>query len=210
LSKKKTTQENLNKIIEFRQAIYEQIIGKSRNALFEAWDALILNGALTSFPMLSQHTIFQRKWHSSVCVGYPYSLLDWVPKPNASWSLSVSVRRIGSHESAKSVGVGQIQALNEARKDSKGMLDIVAGDGKYGNAGFLGPLQGQRCGLVVRLRKDRVLSPKLRGIPPGWPKGHRRSPKQPSVAKFAETRLLMCHFQPRSLLGILQLSKYDL
>ena len=61
---KETTQENLNKIIEFRQAIYEQIFGKRRDALFEAWDALLLNGALTSFPMLSQHTTFQRKWHS--------------------------------------------------------------------------------------------------------------------------------------------------
>jgi hypothetical protein len=216
---KETTQENLNKIIEFRQAVYEEIFGKRRDALFEAWDALLLNGALNSFPMLSQHMIFQRKWHSlykalekgeidrdaleshlskmvpqegvryyaldgtgwprprartmddrqyvylptsavnggSVCVGYPYSLLDWVPEPNASWSLSVSVRRIASYESAKSVGVEQIQALNEARKDSKEALDIVSGDGKYGNAGFLRPLQGQRCGLVVRLRKDRVL-----------------------------------------------------
>jgi hypothetical protein len=217
--KKRTTQENLNKIIEFRQAICEEIFGKRRDALFEAWDALLLNGAVTSFPMLSQHTIFQRKWHSlykalekgevaseiledhlsrkvaqegiqyyaldgtgwprprartmddrqyvylptsavnggSICVGYPYSLLDWVPELNASWSLSVSVRRIASYESAKSVGVEQIRALNQARKDCKEVLDIVAGDGKYGNAGFLRPLQSQRCGLVVRLRKDRVL-----------------------------------------------------
>jgi hypothetical protein len=219
VTKKKTTQENLNKIIEFRQAIYKDIFTKRRDGLFEAWDAMLLHGALTSFPMLSLNTVFQRKWHSlykalekgsidtgvleshlskmvpqegiryyaldgtgwprprartmddrqymylptsavnggSVCVGYPYSLLDWVPEPNASWSLSVSVRRIASHESAKSVGIEQIQALNEGRKDSKGVLDIVAGDGKYGNAGFLRPLQTQRCGLVVRLRRDRVL-----------------------------------------------------
>jgi hypothetical protein len=236
VNKKTTTQENLNKIIEFRQAIYEQVFGKRRDAMFEAWDALLLNGALTSFPMLSQHTVFHRKWHSlykamekgemdyealedqlakmvpqagiryyaldgtgwprprartmddrqyvylptsavnggSVCVGYPYSLLDWVPEPNASWSLSVSVRRIASHENAKSVGVEQIQALNEARRDSKGALDIVAGDGKYGNAGFLRPLQGQRCGLVVRLRKDRVLY---------------RAPEEPEIRKRGRPKI---------------------
>ena len=237
MSNKQTTQANLNKIIEFRQAIHEQFFGKRRDALFEAWDALLLNGADTSFPMLSQRTVFRRKWPSlykalekgeiehselekhlskmapqegvryyaldgtgwprprartmddrqyvylptsavnggSVCVGYPYSLLDWVPEPNASWSLSVSVRRIASHESAQSVGVEQIQAFNEARKDCQEVLDIVAGDGKYGNAGFLRPLQGQRCGLVVRLRRDRVLyraleEPKIRKR--GRPKIH--------------------------------------
>ncbi|MFC1879368.1 transposase [Chloroflexota bacterium] len=233
---KKTTQENLNKIIEFRQAIYEQFFGKRRDALFEAWDAMLVQGALTSFPMLSLNPVFQRKWSSlykalgkgeidsgglekylsemvpqdgvryyaldgtgwprprartmddrqyvylptsainggSVCVGYPYSLLDWVPEPNVSWSLSVSVRRIASYESAKSVGVEQIQALNEARKDSQAVLDIVAGDGKYGNAGFLRPLQGQRCGLVVRLRKDRILY---------------RTPEEPEVRKRGRPKI---------------------
>ena len=93
----------------------------------------------------------------SICVGYPYSLLDWVPETQSSWSLSVSVRRIASNESAKTVGVDQIQALNEARLDCEDVLDIVAGDGKYGNAAFLRPLQHQRCGIVVRIRKDRIL-----------------------------------------------------
>jgi hypothetical protein len=93
----------------------------------------------------------------SVCIGYPYSLLDWVPEAHTSWSLSVSVERIASHETAREVGIAQIQALSQARQASSQGLDIVAADGKYGNAGFLRPLQGQNCGLVVRLRKDRVL-----------------------------------------------------
>ena len=214
-----TTQENLNKIIEFRQAIYDQGMGKRKDAMFEAWDALMVQGMKSSFPWLSLSGIFRRKWHSlykaleqgeinadwltsylaqqvpqagichyaldgtgwprsrartmddrqylylptqavnggSICVGYPYSLLDWVPEPQSSWSLSVSVRRIASTESAKSVGVEQIMALSEARKDYQDTLDIVAADGKYGNAGFLRPLQDQHCGIVVRLRKDRVL-----------------------------------------------------
>jgi hypothetical protein len=36
----------------------------------------------------------------SVCIGYPYSLLDWVPEAHTSWSLSLSVARIPSHRSA--------------------------------------------------------------------------------------------------------------
>ena len=194
-------------------------MSKRRDAMFEAWDALVLQGMKSSFPWLSLSGVFRRKWHSlykaleqgeidanwltkylaqqvpqagichfsldgtgwsrsrartmddrqylylptqavnggSICVGYPYSLLDWVPEPQSSWSLSVSVRRIASTESAKSVGVEQVMALSEARKDYQDVLDIVAADGKYGNAGFLRPLQDQHCGLVVRLRKDRVL-----------------------------------------------------
>lgn len=224
-----TTQANLNKLIEFRQAIYEQVFGKRRDALFEAWDALLVQGMKTSFPRLSLSGVFRRKWHSlykaleqgeidavrltsylaqqvpaarvchfaldgtgwprsrartlddrqylylptqavnggSICVGYPYSLLDWVPAPQSSWSLSISVRRIPSDQSAQSVGVAQVMALSAARPAWTEGLDIVAGDGKYGNANFLRPLQDQRCGLVVRLRKDRVLyrrppAPKVR------------------------------------------------
>jgi hypothetical protein len=52
----------------------------------------------------------------SICVGYPYSLLDWVPEPQSSWSLSVSVQRIPSHKSAQSVGVEEVMAFNEAGK----------------------------------------------------------------------------------------------
>lgn len=110
----------------------------------------------------------------SICVGYPYSLLDWVPEPQSSWSLSVNVRRIASTESAKSVGVEQIIALSDARKDDSDVLDIVAADGKYGNAGFLRPLQEQSCGIVVRLRKDRVLY---------------RAPEEPQARKRGRPRV---------------------
>lgn len=242
MNKKETTQENLNKIIEFRQAIYAHGMSKRRDALFEAWDAMVLDGMKTSFPWLSLSGVFRRKWHSlykaleqgeidmnwlasylaqqvpqaalchfsldgtgwprtrartmddrqylylptqavnggSICVGYPYSLLDWVPEPQSSWSLSVSVRRISSNESAQSVGVEQVMALNEARKDYQEVLDIVAGDGKYGNANFLRPLRGQRCGIVVRLRKDRILYRK-----PDEPKTRKRGRPRVHGRRFA-------------------------
>lgn len=242
MNNKETTQENLNKIIEFRQAIYDHGMSKRRDAMFEAWDALMLQGMNSSFPWLSLSGVFRRKWHSlykameqgeinaiwltnylaqqvpqvgichfsldgtgwprsrartmddrqylylptqavnggSICVGYPYSLLDWVPEPQSSWSLSVSVRRIASTESAKSVGAEQIIALSEAREDYQDVLDIVAADGKYGNAGFLRPLQGQHCGLVVRLRKDRVLY-----CAPEKPKARKRGRPRVHGQRFA-------------------------
>ena len=37
-----TTQEHINKIIEFRQAIYTKGFGKERDALSEALDAIVL------------------------------------------------------------------------------------------------------------------------------------------------------------------------
>jgi hypothetical protein len=219
VNKKKTTQEHINKIIEFRQALHADGFGKQRDALSEVLDATCLTGAISSFPLLSLSQNFQRQWPSlykamergtldeawlsahlaqqvpqagiqyfaldgtawprpsartmddrqyvyhptpavkggSICIGYPYSLLDWVPDAHRSWSLSVSVKRISSNMTAGEVGIAQIQKLSEDRADLQNVLDIVAADGKYGNAKFLRPLQGQGCGLVVRLRRDRVL-----------------------------------------------------
>ncbi len=41
----------------------------------------------------------------SICIGYPYSLLDWVPDAHQSWSLSVSVKRIPSEMTAVEMGI---------------------------------------------------------------------------------------------------------
>jgi len=217
--KKQSTQEHLNKIIEFRQAIHANGFGNQRDALIEALDAICITGTITSFPLLSLSKSFRRQWHSlykalergaiedewlsyylaeqvpqkgiqyfsldgtawprprartmddrqyvyhptpavnggSICIGYPYSLLDWVPEAHSSWSLSVSVKRIPSEMTAGEMGIAQIRQLSKNRAELKDVLDIVAADGKYGNASFLRPLQSQNCGIVVRLRKDRVL-----------------------------------------------------
>jgi hypothetical protein len=219
VSKKPPTQEHINKIIEFRQAIHANGFGKQRDALIEALDALCITGSLSSFPLLSLSKVFRRQWHSlykavergtvkdewlsyylagqvpsrgiqyysldstawarprartmddrqyvyhptaainggSICIGYPYSLLDWVPQAHCSWSLSVSVKRIPSNTTAGEMGIAQIKELSKNRADLQEALDIVAADGKYGNARFLRPLQDQNCGIVVRLRQDRVL-----------------------------------------------------
>jgi len=233
---KKTTKENINKIIEFRQAIYEAGFIKRRDALFDLLDAIVVEGPVASFPMLSLSNVFKRKWPSaydaveegqinqkwlanylaqqvpqtgiqtyaldgtawvrsrartmedrqyvyhpstainggSVFIGYPYSLLDWVPEPHSSWSLSVDVQRIPSNRTDQEVGVEQVKALCKARKAYTEVLDIIAGDNKYGNAGFLRPLKDKRCGVTVRLRCDRVLY---------------RAPEQPCVRKRGRPRI---------------------
>lgn len=106
----------------------------------------------------------------SVGVGYPYSLLDWVPERRSSWSLSVDVRRVPSTQTVQAQGVEQIQQLCRNRA-GLAALDIVVADRAYGNHKFLRPLRGERCGLVVRLRKDRVLR---RAAPLRGPRAPRR------------------------------------
>ena len=219
VTNQKSTQQDINKLIEFRQAIYDHGFLARRDTLFDLLDALISEGSVSSFAMLSQSSRFRRKWSSlygavedgeldrqwlrtylarqipsegiqvfpidgspwprprskvlddrqyvyqassdvnggTVTVGYPYSLLEWCAEPHTSWSLPVDVRRVPSTQTAQEVGAEQIQALAQARADLLGGMDIIAADGKYGNAGFLRSVKGLPCGILTRLRCDRVL-----------------------------------------------------
>lgn len=60
----KSTQEQLNKIIEFRQTVYNDIFMARRDAQFELVDALLSKGKVASFPWLSTAGCFQRQWPS--------------------------------------------------------------------------------------------------------------------------------------------------
>ncbi len=231
-----STKQDINKLIEFRQAIYAHGFLTRRDALFNLLDALVAEGMVSSFARFSQSRQFERKWPSlyaavedgvvnrswlrsylalqvpsqgmcvfpldgspwprprsrvladlqfvyqansavkggTVTIGYPYSLLEWCVEPHSSWSLPVDVRRVPSTQTIQEVGAEQIQALAHARATFLEALDIVAADGQYGNAGFLRRVNGLRCGIVARLRCDRVLY----GPPPastgkrGRPKKH--------------------------------------
>jgi hypothetical protein len=230
----KSTKQDINKLIEFRQAIYENGMLARRDALFDLLDALISEGPVSSFAMLSQSSRFQREWSSlyaavedgeidrpwlrtylarqvpqqgvcvfpidgspwprprsrvlddrqyvyqassdvnggTVTVGYPHSLLEWCAEPHSSWSLPLDVRRVPSTQTAQEVGAEQIQLLAQAREDFLEALDIIAADGKYGNAGFLRRVKGLRCGILARLRCDRVLYG-----PPPPPSGKKGRPR---------------------------------
>lgn len=213
------TKENINRLIEFRQEVYEHVFLARRDALFDTLDALLTGETFASFAYLSQSERFRREWPSlyasvedgqvaaaalrrllvkhlpqegicvfpldgscwprprgrtladlqyvyqassavnggTVTIGYPYSLLEWCAEAHSSWSLPLDVRRISSDQTAQQVGAAQVQELACLRSDCPEALDIVVADGKYGNAGFLQPLQGLRVGVVARLRRDRVL-----------------------------------------------------
>jgi hypothetical protein len=73
----------------------------------------------------------------TVTIGYPYSSLDGVVELHPSWALPISARRVSSRPTTQTVGAEQVQELAKARAAFVGALDIVACDGKYGNAGYL-------------------------------------------------------------------------
>lgn len=207
----------LNKLIEFRQDIYDNALRKARDAQFELVDALLSDCRINSFPELSLAPVHQRQWHSSyaalengqqdeawlrtyfceqvpdlnvtvfaldstvwshpgartleglryayspthsiktsIVQGHPYSMLAWVPEVGRSWALPVHNARITTATDAVEMGVAQVQWLSEQRASGVG-LDVVVGDGSYGNHRFLGGLADTNCAGLVRLRQDRIL-----------------------------------------------------
>lgn len=58
-----TTEEQLTKLKEFRQAAYT-CLGQARDAQFELTDAVLLSGAVSSFAALSLSPVFRRQWPS--------------------------------------------------------------------------------------------------------------------------------------------------
>ncbi len=207
----------LNKLIEFRQQIYDNALTKARDAQFELLDALLSDRRIASFPELSLAPVHQRQWHSayaalengqqdvgwlrsylcaqvpdqgvtafaldssvwchprartledllyeyspthsittSIVEGHPYSLLSWVPEAGRSWALPVTTERVTAQMDAVETGVAQVQWLCEQRASQAG-VDMIVADGRYGNHRFLGALDQAACGLLVRLRCDRIL-----------------------------------------------------
>jgi hypothetical protein len=64
VTKQESTNEDINELIEFRQAIHANDFIARRDALFNLLDALLCEGPVSSFAMLSQSSQFQRKWPS--------------------------------------------------------------------------------------------------------------------------------------------------
>lgn len=136
----------------------------------------------TAWPRPSAPTLPDRQYvHSPsrrigggpTVAGYAYSELAWVAQGRSSWALPVDIARVASSRDATEVGVAQVKQLCQMRGQHS--FSIVTGDGSYGNHRFLRPLREQPCGVLVRLRRDRVLF----GEPPpysgrGRPKVHGR------------------------------------
>ncbi|MEA3337951.1 MAG: transposase [Chloroflexota bacterium] len=58
------TQQQLNRLIEFRQAVYRSFLTRQGDAQFELVDALLLSRQARSFPELSLSPVFRRRWPS--------------------------------------------------------------------------------------------------------------------------------------------------
>ena len=212
--------KQFNKLIEFRQAVYDHGLTRFADAQFDLMDALLLSPPIRSFPELSLSHAFRRQWHSayaaieegeqdrewlepyfiqqipnqgpqifsldgtswlqpaaktlpdrqyvysptkmlnsrSIGIGQPYSVLAWAPERHSSWAPSLSVRRVSSEQTDVEVGVEQVELLCRQRpEEMKKDLYLIVADAKYGNHRFLGPLQKEPCGVLVRMRRDRVL-----------------------------------------------------
>ena len=65
MQKESSTTEQINKLSEFRQAVYTYGLNGERDAQFELVDALLLSPTVASFPALSQSPVFRRGWPSA-------------------------------------------------------------------------------------------------------------------------------------------------
>ena len=214
--------EQLNRLQDFRQAVYQNGFTRRGDAQQELLDALLLAPPVRSFPELTLQPVFRRHWHSAYAAldqgqqdtawltsyltsvvandprqrrvevfpldetawprpdaptvedrgyvhsatpdidgagivgGHSYSILAWSAEPETSWVLPVSIERVASSSDAIAVGVDQVKHLLNQR-DARQCFDVVVADGRYGNHRFLGALREQPCGVLARLRADRVL-----------------------------------------------------
>jgi len=57
--------KQFNKLIEFRQAVYDHGLARFADAQFDLVDALLFSPPIRSFPELSLSAAFRRQWHSA-------------------------------------------------------------------------------------------------------------------------------------------------
>ena len=76
---KRSTKEQINNLIEFRQAIYENGLTDYRDAQFELIDALLANQRVNSFAELSLSPLCRRAWASAyMAVEAGNQERDWI------------------------------------------------------------------------------------------------------------------------------------
>jgi hypothetical protein len=140
---KTSPQEHINKLNEFRQAIYAHGLKKRRDAQFELIDALLMQAKVGAFPELTLSPVFRRQWSSAYkAIGTGTQDRTWltrylsqqVPEAGSSWALPVDSRRVTAAADAVMTGMQQIDALLDARRDAglAGLI-VIATDGKYSN-----------------------------------------------------------------------------
>jgi hypothetical protein len=173
---KTSPQEHINKLNEFRQAIYAHGLKKRRDAQFELIDALLMQAKVGAFPELTLSLVFRRQWSSAYkAIGTGTQDRTWltrylsqqVPEAGSSWALPVDSRRVTAAADAVMTGMQQIDALLDARRDAglAGLI-VIATDGKYSNQAC-NRACAKRGGIakVGRMRCDRTLYREPRPYP---------------------------------------------
>src|SRR5947199_389167 len=128
-----STIQQRSRLQQFRQAIYARVFTQARDALFELLEALLVHPCVASFAELCLAPVFRRQW-PSLYAALRDGRLDL--------------------DALEQLLTAQVPAASQT---------VIAADGSYGNHRFLGPLKGQPCCVVARLRRDRVL---YRAAPP--------------------------------------------
>jgi hypothetical protein len=113
-----------------------------------------------------------------VTMGHAYSVVAFLPEKgqpdDPPWVVPLGVRRVQSHDTARVVGVEQLQALldDDTQPFHEGFCVQVA-DSAYSGAGYLGPL-GRQPNLVIvtRAADNRVFYRQASADPEASGAGH--------------------------------------
>jgi hypothetical protein len=62
---KDNTEKQINKLVEFRQDIYENCFTRRKDVQFELVDARLLKSQINSFHVLSYSSAYTRRWQSA-------------------------------------------------------------------------------------------------------------------------------------------------
>lgn len=241
----------LNRFRAFRQAIYEKVLTKEREAQFELLDALLASPRGCSFAELTLLPRFRRQWPSAyaalergahnqealeamllaqlpqdcpvrlfaldesvwphpeadtlpdrgylysgtsaakrtandgrgITIGHSYSTLAFIAEPGTSWTLPISTERVSSQDDAVAVGAEQVRRLCQGA-GTETTLDVLCGDSRYGNHRFMGAMADLEMGVLVCLRRNRVL---YRDPSPGQYKGIGRRPVHGAPFRFRDS-----------------------
>ena len=101
------------------------------------------------------HTQSHEVGSRGIVVGHQYQLFRYIADPNTAWALPLSSDRLGENHTAVGLAAEQLKRFSNALPEDIPCLSIW--DGGYGCATFAIHTQDQRCGVLARMRHDRIL-----------------------------------------------------
>lgn len=90
-----------------------------------------------------------------IVVGHQYQLLRYISEPHTSWAMPLASDRLGEDDTQTSLGAEQLRRFSAHLPSGRACIAVY--DGAFGCASFLVHTKEQCCGIVARMRHDRVL-----------------------------------------------------